>query len=172
MTVVPREVTAMSIAKTVESCLERHRVAYDVISHPRTQSSDATAKAVTVARRQIAKAVMLGDEQGYLMAVVPGDAHVDVERLSDRLGRRLRLVEQSTFAHLFTDCEFGAVPPLGPAYGIETIIDDRVLAQGRVCFVGGDHDELICVDREAFRLLTAGAHHATLGMVDEAAVGA
>ena len=153
----------MSIAKTVESCLEQHRIAYDVISHAHAISSGDTAKAAAVLPCQIAKPVILGDEQGYVMAVVPGDRHVDVDQLSHQLGRRLRLVDEGTFAHLFTDCELGAIPPLGPAYGVDTIIDDRLLEQAQVCFVAGDHDELVRVDQESFRTLIAGARQAPIG---------
>jgi Ala-tRNA(Pro) deacylase len=153
----------MPIARTVESCLERHRVPYEIISHPHSTTSGETARVATVSPHQIAKSVILGDEQGYLMAVVPGDCQVDVDELSHRLGRRLRLVNEATFAHLFNDCELGAVPPLGPAYGVETIIDDRLLDEAQICFVAGDHDELVRVEREAFRRLTDGARHALIG---------
>lgn len=153
----------MSIARTVESCLERHRIPYEIICHPHSLTSDETARVATVSPHQIAKPVILGDEQGYLMAVVPGDYHVDVDELSHRLGRDFRLVDESTLAHLFNDCELGAVPPLGPAYGVETIVDDRVLEQTQVCFVAGDHDKLVRVEGTAFRLLTAGAHRASIG---------
>lgn len=153
----------MSIARTVESCLERHRIPYEIICHPHSLTSDETARVATVSPHQIAKPVILADEQGYLMAVVPGDYHVDVDELSHRLGRHLQLVDEGTFAHLFNDCELGAVPPLGPAYGVETIIDDRVLDQTQVCFVAGDHDKLVRVDASAFRLLIAGARHAPIG---------
>lgn len=153
----------MTIAKTVVGCLERHRVPYEIISHPRSMTSSDTAKAASVSPCQIAKPVILGDEQGYMMAVVPGDAQVDVAEISRRLGRRLRLVDEGTLAHLFTDCELGAIPPLGPAYGVDTLVDDRVLGEAHVCFVAGDHDELVCVDGEAFRLLIQGARHAPIG---------
>lgn len=153
----------MPIARTVESCLERRRIPYEIISHPHSITASATAKAAAVLPSQIAKPVILADEQGYLMAVVSADSYVDVGQLARRLGRRLRLVNEGTFGHLFTDCELGAIPPLGAAYGIETIVDDRVLEQPHVCFVAGDHDELVRVDRESFRQLLEGARHAPIG---------
>lgn len=152
----------MPLARTVLSCLERLRIPYDIISHPHSIPTRATAEAAAVPASQIAKPVILGDEQGYLMVVIPGDRQVDIEALSRRLGRRLQLVHEDTFAHLFTDCELGAVPPLGSAYGVETLVDDRVLAQEHVCFVGGDHDELVRVTGDAFRLLIRDAPHAPL----------
>ncbi|OGI64253.1 MAG: hypothetical protein A2W18_08990 [Candidatus Muproteobacteria bacterium RBG_16_60_9] len=153
----------MPIARTVEVYLEQNRVPYEIISHRHTLTSSDTAKAAAVSPRQIAKSVILGDARGHLMAVVPGDDHVDVDQLSGRLGRQLRLVPENTLAQLFSDCERGAIPPLGRAYGIDTIVDDRVLVQDHVCFTAGDHDALVRVDNESFRLLIKGAGHAPIG---------
>jgi Ala-tRNA(Pro) deacylase len=91
------------------------------------------------------------------MVVVPGDCHVDVDKVGQQLHRRLHLATEADFAHLFRDCEARAIPPLGPCYGIETIVDDRLLQQNEICFVSGDHDELIRVDREVFLTLVTGA---------------
>lgn len=162
---VSAEGIGMTIARTVVSSLEQHGVPYDVISHPHSLRSSDTAKAASVPPGEIAKPVILADDQGYVMAVVPGDDHVDLNRVSHLLGRHLRVVNEGTLAHLFTDCELGAIPPLGPAYGLATVVDDRVLATAHVCFVAGDHDELVRVDQASFRLLIDGARHAPIGTV-------
>lgn len=152
----------MSIAKTVESCLDRYALRYCVISHPRSMSSRDTAQTATIPAHAIAKAVVLNDGQGDLMAVVPGDSHVDVAELSRKLGRHLHLVEEMRLAYLFKDCELGAVPPIGFAYGMETIIDDRLLDLPEICFVAGDHNKLVCIKRDDFLLLVSGARHGKL----------
>ena len=153
----------MPIARTIQAYLEQHRVSYEVISHPHAVTSIETAKAAAVSPCEIAKPVILGDARGYVMAVVPGDDHVDIEQLSRRLHRRLHLVPEGTLGLLFSDCELGAIPPLGRAYGIETIVDDRVLAQNHVCFMAGDHDALVRVDADAFHQLIQGVGHAPIG---------
>jgi Ala-tRNA(Pro) deacylase len=149
----------MPMARTVEACLERYYLPYAVISHSRSITARETARAAAVTPNQIAKAVMLADEDGFVMAVVPGDRHADVERISQLLERPLDLVNETRFARVFEDCEPGAIPPIGPAYGIETIVDDRLLNQEEIYFVAGDHDELVCVDRDAFVLLLKDAEH-------------
>jgi Ala-tRNA(Pro) deacylase len=153
----------MPISRTIQAYLEQHRVPYEIISHRHAVTSADTAKAAMVSPCEMAKPVILGDARGYLMAVVPGDDHVDIEHVSQRLNRRLRLVAEGTLALLFSDCELGAIPPLGRAYGIETIVDDRVLAQDHVCFMAGDHDALVRVDAESFHRLIQGAGHAPIG---------
>lgn len=153
----------MPLARTVESYLARQYLPYAVISHVRSLSSRETARAATVPLASVAKAVVLGDERGFIMAVVPGDMQVDVSALSYALSRQLEVVSETHLAGLFEDCQLGAIPPLGPAYGIETIVDERLLQLDTICFVAGDHDELVCVDREVFLRLINGARLGAIG---------
>lgn len=152
----------MSIAATVESCLERYRLPYAIISHPRAVSSRETAAAAAVAPDQIAKAVVLCDARDFLMVVLPSHRHVPLRRLSQRLGRNLRLADDDELAALFGDCEAGAVPPLGPHYGLETLVDEALFRQPHVCFVAGGHHGLLCVAQDAFRTLMQGARRAAV----------
>lgn len=144
----------MTIARTVESYLKDNVVSYAVVEHPRSISSRQTAEAAHVPLRHIAKGVVLADEDGYLMAVIPGDRHVELNTLCKKLGRRLKLVDDTSMAPMFKDCEPGVIPPMGPAYNIETIVDESLIGRKSVCFSGCDHDRLICVDgRDFVRLL-------------------
>jgi Ala-tRNA(Pro) deacylase len=149
----------MSVAKTVMSYLQSHQIPYAVVPHRRTLSSRESAEAAHVSARCLAKAVVFWDRQGYLMAVVPGDRHVGVDSLSDKLGRQLELADESRLAPVFKDCELGAIPPLGPAYGMETIVDDSLVGLEEVYFEAGDHLELICVEGEQFLRILNPAWH-------------
>ncbi|WP_445083896.1 YbaK/EbsC family protein [Candidatus Vondammii sp. HM_W22] len=50
------------------------------------------------------------------------------------LQRKLRLVPEDEPASVFTDCEIGSVPPMGEAYGIETLADSSLLDQPELLF--------------------------------------
>ena len=149
----------MAIAATVSGYLQSHHVAYDVINHPYSDSSSKAAESAHVPPAQVAKAVVLSDRLGYLMAIVPGDRTVSLNELWKKLGRRLSLTPETRLAPVFSDCDTGAIPPLGPAYGMETIIDDRLEGQPDVYFESGDHHGLIRVDGEEFFLLLREAMH-------------
>ena len=149
----------MPVAKTVMTYLQSHQIPYAVVPHRRTLSSRETAEAAHVSAECLAKAVVFWDHQGYLMAVVPGDRHVGVDSLSDKLGRRLELADESRIAPVFKDCDLGAIPPLGPAYGMETIVDDSLVGLAEVYFEAGDHEELIRVDGEQFLRILNQARH-------------
>jgi Ala-tRNA(Pro) deacylase len=149
----------MTIAKTVERYLQEHGTSYTLVHHPPSLSSKQTAAVAHVQPDQIAKAVVLGDDKGFLMAVIPGDRHVELHKLSDKLRRQFVLVSEQRIAPIFKDCELGAIPPLGPAYGMHTIVDDSLVGREHVFFVGGDHDNLMRVDGEAFVRLLGEAQH-------------
>ncbi|HLF23886.1 MAG TPA: YbaK/EbsC family protein [Burkholderiales bacterium] len=149
----------MVIAKTVERYLDEHHTRYTVVRHPTSLSSKQTAAASQVPPGRIAKAVVVGDDRGFLMAVIPGDRHVQLHRLSDKFRRDFSLVTEQRIAPIFKDCELGAIPPLGLAYGMPTIVDDSLVGRDHVFFVGGDHDELIRVDGDAFVRMLGEAQH-------------
>lgn len=144
----------MTVAKTIESFLQQHAVHYTVLEHPRSLSSRETVGATHLAPADIAKAVILGDDKGYVMAVIPSDRYVELHQLSEKLGRKLDLISESRLAPVFKDCEPGAIPPIGPAYNMETIVDESLVGRKKVWFVAGDHYRLFAVDGDDFvRLL-------------------
>ncbi len=149
----------MSVAKTVIDRLQQDRVSYDIIAHPRTACTRETARSVSVPPERVAKAVVLHDGRGYVMAVIPASKYVSVKTLSKKLKRRLALAREDYLSLVFKDCARGAIPPLGPAYGIETIVDDSLVGQPEVYFEAGDHEELIRVSGEQFLSLLRQARH-------------
>jgi Ala-tRNA(Pro) deacylase len=150
----------MSIANTVKTYLQAHNIPYTVMSHRHTASSKETVDAAHVPAGQLAKAVILGDREGYLMAVLPSNRRIDVQILSATLGRDLVVVPEHRMGALFKDCEFGAVPPLGLAYGMSTVVDDCLSEQPEIYFEAGDHEEVIHVDGARFREVLQGAARA------------
>ena len=96
---------------------------------------------------------MLEDDAGYVMAVLPADRRVHLGALREQLGRRMGLATEQELGTMFQDCTLGAVPPVGEAYGIETVVDDELSEGGDVYFEAGDHEELVHLPREAFLLL-------------------
>lgn len=146
----------MTMAATVKGYIEGRGVAYQVITHPASGSSQELADAAHVDQGHIAKAVILKDDAGVVMAVVPGDAWVRLSALQEELGREMELAEEADAAARFPDCDAGAIPPLGPAYGVETVLDTALTSLANVYFESGDHRTLIRVAGEDFLDLLDG----------------
>ena len=149
----------MSIANTVGSYLDSHHVEYELMSHPVSYSSHATANASHIREDHIAKAVVLKDDKGYAMVVIPGSDWVKLHALQKELGRDFHLAEEFELKGLFKDCEIGAIPPIGQAYGLETYLDERLNSLANVYFEAGDHQHLVHVEGEGFHELFRGIRH-------------
>jgi Ala-tRNA(Pro) deacylase len=141
--------------------LADQRVEYDVIAHAPSWTSQETASKAHIPGQCLAKSVLLEDDQGYVLAVVPADSRVDLGELHRLTHRRLGLASELELVPLFEDCDLGAIPPLGPVYGLETLVDDSLAEQPDVYFEAGDHEQLIHVTAETFDLLTTGARHSS-----------
>jgi Ala-tRNA(Pro) deacylase len=149
----------MAIADTVKNYLAQKSVDYDMVSHPHTGSSHESAAASHVRDDHVAKAVIVKDAAGYAMVVIPASHWVETKHLHRELDRDFELVQEDELAPLFPDCESGAVPPLGPAYEIETFMDEALAALANVYFEAGDHEHLVHTSGDDFRQLLSGVRH-------------
>ena len=149
----------MATALTLEQYLDRSGSPYDVLPHSPTLSSLRTAKASHVSANELAKAVVLKNKKGYLLAVLPASQHLEWQALRKWLNQKLVLATEDEIAWLFPDCTPGAVPPIGEAYGIETVIDDSIAEQPDIYFEGGDHATLIHMAGPEFCRLMPHAQH-------------
>lgn len=150
----------MTISATVERHLADAGINYDVISHDRTGDSMSTAMAAHVSSESLAKAVILKDAKGYLMAVMPATYKFSEGEMYDVLGRRLELADEKELADMFPDCDPGAVPPLAAAYDMEAVWDESLVYRMEVYFEGGDHGSVVHVKGDDFRNLMGDARHA------------
>ena len=65
----------------------------------------------------------------------------------------MRLASEVEFKQQFPDCDAGAMPPFGNLYGMEVFVDQGVVAQARIAFNAGSHDEVIRLAYEDFARL-------------------
>jgi len=123
-----------------------------------------TAEAAQISGEQVAKGVLLKDESGYLLAVLPASYNIRVGTLRDLLNRPVELAPESDLVAVFPDCEVGAVPALGSAYDVPTVVDDSLVKLSEIYFEAGDHEELIKVTGAAFADLLGPAEHLRFGV--------
>jgi Ala-tRNA(Pro) deacylase len=155
----------MTIAKRLKWVLESHAVEYEIISHAHTRTSLDSAHAAHVPEGRVAKCVLLEDERGYLLAIVPASCHVALDALDDTVGRSFELASEGELQDIFVDCERGAIPPFGAVHPIPMAIDDSLLRLPDVYFEAGDHEGLVHVSGEAFKALMGKSQHGRFGAV-------
>jgi Ala-tRNA(Pro) deacylase len=143
----------MTIPASIQEYLDREGVQYTVIAHSPTEDAAHTAQAAHVPGDRLVKSVLLKDDNGYLMAVIPASHRLDLQAIDREFNRQLELTSERELVHLFGDCEAGAIPPLGQAFGIDVVVD-RILADTQdIYFEAGDHRSLIHVSGQDFRRL-------------------
>ncbi len=149
----------MTIAKRLKWVLETHDVDYEIIPHAHTETSLGSARAAHVPEGRVAKCVLLEDERGYLLVVVPASCRVEMDALDDLTGRQLELASEAELADIFSDCERGSIPPFGAAHPIPLAIDDSLLRMPDVYFEAGDHEGLVHVSGDSFKALLGRSEH-------------
>ena len=149
----------MAIAARLKWYLDAHGVEYEVIPHAHTSSSLDTARQAHVPPEGFAKPVLLEDELGYVMAILPASHRIDLRSLEDQLHRDLELATETEFPSLFGDCAPWAIPPVGSAYRISTVYDDALAELTEVWFDAGDHEDVVHVMGTAFLRLLEGSPH-------------
>lgn len=157
----------MAIAKTLINYLEEKGVNYDLVEHAHTSTSFASARTSDLPPHQVAKAVVLKDDDGFVVSVIPTNHSLELGWVNEELNRNLELACEDEFKSLFKDCEAGAVPALGEAYGIQVIWDDDLAYTSDIYIEAGDHEHLIWLDRKAFKTLMFSLPHTVISKDEE-----
>ena len=150
----------MSISPRLSNYLDRSGAQYEVCAHPHSRSSAETARLAQVPQHQLAKSVILEDDAGCVLAVVPADSRVQLAEISRMLGRHaLRLSDEAKIGRMFDDCELGAVPAFGMAWGVETVVEEDLERNPDVYIESGDHESLLRMSSRQFSDLMSTARH-------------
>lgn len=149
----------MAIAKTLIKYLDERRIKYKLLEHAHSPTAEASAHQAHVPVHQVAKAVVLRDEAGYVVSVLPANHSLEISWVNDELNRQLEMAEENEFKKLFADCEKGAVPAIGDAYGIPVIWDDGLAYTADIYIEAGDHEHLIWLERRDFKKLMSSLPH-------------
>ena len=157
----------MAIATTLINYLDERGIDYSMVEHAHTSTPQETARAAHIPAHQLAKAVLLKDQKGYVVSVVPTNHSLEIEWVNDELKRELALASENEFKTLFEDCESGAIPALGDAYGIDVIWDNDLKYTADVYIEAGDHEHLFCVDRKNFGKLMSSLPHSIISKDEE-----
>ena len=143
----------MAIPDRIKNHLRQRGVSHDVLTHLPTKTLQQATHATGIAPGLLARAVVLLDGKGLIMAVLPSDHLLDFTALCTLLNRELEPIPLSQLTDILDDCEPGTCPPLGALYRLEEVVDTALLEQSEVYFEAGTHTELVRMSGDAFRTL-------------------
>jgi Ala-tRNA(Pro) deacylase len=131
----------------VTAFLQRQGVPHEVVEHEPTQTASAEARAAGMPPARVAKTVVLHDQEGLRLAVIPASERLDMHKVKRALGSRgVRLVTEREMAEEFDGFDVGAVPPFGSMFNALELLDERLLNQDRILCCAGDHEHAVLVD--------------------------
>jgi Ala-tRNA(Pro) deacylase len=133
----------MNIPSKLIDFLRQGKARYEILHHPEAFTAQELSAIEHVKGRCHAKVVMVNVEDKKLMAVLPADHRVDLEKFGRITGYRTALATEADFKALFPDCAVGAMPPFGNLYGIETYVDQSLAGDDFIVFEAGTHSDAI-----------------------------
>lgn len=143
-------------------------IPYEVLPHERAVTAEAEAHSLQLDAHQVVKTVVLDVRTGHAFAVVPADAHVDLDRVRAVLNsRHVELATEEEIARDYPEFELGAIPPLGALTRTPVIVDPSVIEQDEVVFAAGSQRESVKV---APRALFEGCTPKVAPILQDAAV--
>lgn len=150
----------MGVARNIEKYLTTNHIKYSLLEHAYAEGSFNTAQIAKIDNHALAKGVLLRDEDfHYTLCVLPSSHKILRHTLNQIFDRHMHLVEEDELLQFFKDCEAGAVPVVGKAYGIDVIWDDELLDNEVIYMEAGDHRHLICIKQPEFSKLMRNTLH-------------
>jgi len=141
--------------------LEAKRVPYEVIEHRRTQSAAAEARAIGVEPKHVAKTLILTTDEEFVRVVLPANERIDLGKLHELLGRKVRLATERELAGAYPEFELGAVPPVGGPGHDRVVVDEHLRGAGEIAFEAGTHELSVQMEVEDL-VLVADAGYADI----------
>lgn len=148
------------------SVLDESDVSYELLPHAHTESALAEAEALGVAPDDVAKTLVVKLPEGYVRAVVPASARLDLRKLRAIHGGGRHSVHLATEEDLRRDYpqfELGAVPPIG-GRSDPVVVDPKVATRESIVIEAGSHDE-------SLRLAATDLIHVTRAAVTDISEG-
>lgn len=149
--------------QTLVDALRKSGSDFEVLPHPQTFTAAAEAHALGVLEQDVAKTLVLRDDQGsHIRAVVPASCRLDLDKLAREVdAREVTLLGESELLGSYPQFELGAVPPLSGPAGDLVVIDRRLAECDHVVLEAGVHDTSIRLRTEDL-LTVAGARVADI----------
>ena len=141
------------------SALDKAGVSYELLSHEHTESALAEAQSLGVSPDEVAKTLIVKLPEGYLRAVLPASARVDLAKLRELHGggrHKVHLATEDDLRRDYPEFELGAVPPIG-GRSDPVIVDSKIADRTEVVIEAGSHEESLRISAADLVTVTGAA---------------
>jgi Ala-tRNA(Pro) deacylase len=133
----------MKIPSKLIELLNQSKVPYTILHHPEAFTAQELSAIEGVKGRNHAKVVMVKAGASMMMAVLPADHRIELDKFDKITGTRAALATEAEFKAMFPDCALGTMPPFGQLYGVETWTDKSLTSDEFIVFEAGTHTDAI-----------------------------
>ena len=144
------------VLEKIREMLLKEKKEFELMEHEPVFTCKQAAEVRGTPLKEGAKALVLKSEKGYIMAVLPGDKEIDVDKLKKILRvSRLELAAPEDVKKM-SGCGVGSVPPFGNIFGIDLFVDKSLKENKGVNFNAGSHTTSIKMSSVAYLELAKG----------------
>ena len=156
----------MSVSPRLENYLCQSRTEYEIIPHNFCERAYDIACMARLPASKVVKTVVLRESKTgkYLAAVVPAANKIKLSWVNNERGHNYQFATEVELQYLYPDCLSGAVPAFSQAYDMDVIWDDQLAIPKDLYFEAGNHEELIHITREQFKLLFGASSHSVISL--------
>ena len=134
----------MSSLDKLKNFLDDNNINYDLLHHDPTYTSEELAHKLDVHSKIIAKTVIIKNDKGFAMIVLPGDKKINFNYLKNIfLSNKLELATEKEIKKLFPDCEMGTMPPFCNLYKLPVYVAHSLSSDFEIIFNAGTHSDAI-----------------------------
>jgi Ala-tRNA(Pro) deacylase len=119
-------------------------IPFEELQHPAVYTAQEVAQREHVSGRRVAKVVVVMADGRPVELILPASRHVDLERVREVLNANaVRLATEEEMAHVFTECEVGAIPALRQWRGVGVLMDRSLSVEGDIVLQAGTHTDAV-----------------------------
>lgn len=124
--------------------LDEKSIKYLRIAHSKAYTSQELAAIMHVSGKELAKSVMVKDNDKLYMMILPASFKINFDLLKSAFENEdVRLASEKDFRNIFGECETGAMCPMGQMYDLPVYIAQSITDQEEIVFNAGTHTNAV-----------------------------
>jgi aspartyl-tRNA synthetase len=142
------------VFEQITKLLDDNSMEYKVMEHEPVHTCEEAAKVRGTQLSQGTKALILRADAKYIMAILPGNKELDIERLKKITQAKILELANAQQVKEVTNCNIGAVPPFGNLFSLETYADNAITQNETIAFNAGSNKKSLQMKvKDLFKLV-------------------
>jgi len=131
------------VFEQIKKLLDDNTIGYEVMEHEPVYTCEDAAKVRGTKLSQGTKALVMKADGKYIMAILPGDKELDMERLKRITQAKSLELANAKQVKDVTNCNIGAVPPFGNLFNLTVYADNGITQNEFLAFNAGSNKRSI-----------------------------